>query len=297
MTPTCQIERHLGQTIRRRLPHGVAEFVLFVLKQGWACLFGGLLLLAMICTKAIWTDTWPVARYDALLLIAIVIQAAMLLFRLETLQEAKVILLFHLTGTAMEIFKIHAGSWAYPEPGLFKLWGVPMFSGFMYASVGSYIARVIRIFNMRFTSYPPFWTTVALAALIYLNFFSHHFIADFRVALMLATVLLFMRTRIWFTVGNRYWMPLPVAAGLASLFLWIAENIGTLTGTWVYAGSADFDWASLSKMGSWYLLLYVAFVTVTLVIREPLDIAAPNQNADQDRRDDDQVERHDARHA
>lgn len=33
--------------------------------------------------------------------------------------RSRVILLFHLTGTAMEWFKVTAGSWAYPEPGLF----------------------------------------------------------------------------------------------------------------------------------------------------------------------------------
>ena len=148
--------------------------------------------------------------------------------------------------------------------------GVPLFSGFMYASVGSYIARVIRIFDMKFAPYPPFWVTVVLAVAIYVNFFAHHFVWDIRLVLFAATVLIYGRTRITFTVGRSYWMPLPVAAFLASFFLWVAENIGTLTGTWVYAGSAEFDWASISKMGSWYLLLYVSFVTVTLVIRDPL---------------------------
>jgi uncharacterized membrane protein YoaT (DUF817 family) len=66
-------------------------------------------------------------------------------------------------------------------------------------------------------------------------------------------------------------MPLPLAALLSSFFLWIAENIGTNTGTWVYAGDhGGFDWVSFSKMGSWYLLLYVSFVSVTLVYREAL---------------------------
>ena len=31
-------------------------------------------------------------------------------------------------------------------------------------------------------------------------------------------------------------MPLPVAAFLSSLALWVAENIGTATGTWIYSG-------------------------------------------------------------
>ena len=55
-----------------------------------------------------------------------------------------------------------------------------------------------------------------------------------------------------------------LSAFLASLFLWIAENIGTRTGTWLYAGQHEAQLVSFAKIGSWYLLLYVSFVTVTL---------------------------------
>jgi uncharacterized membrane protein YoaT (DUF817 family) len=268
---TRALERHLGDRVRARLPHGLAEFVMFGLKQGWAALFGGLMLIGLLVTKALWQEGWPIARYDALVVYAVGLQLAFLYFRLESWNEARVILLFHLTGTAMEIFKVQAGSWAYPEPGVLKLLGVPLFSGFMYASVGSYQARVMRIFDMRFTPYPPFWLTVVLGVAIYVNFFAHHFLPDFRLGLFAATVIVFWRTRIWFTVGaHAYWMPLPLAALLTSFFLWIAENVGTNTGTWVYAGQGAFDWVSFSKLGSWYLLLYVSFVTVTLVYREGL---------------------------
>ncbi|MCU9849782.1 DUF817 domain-containing protein [Defluviimonas sp. WL0024] len=273
---THQIERALGVWMRARLPHGLAEFVMFILKQGWASLFGGLLLAALIVSRAVWQPDWALQRYDALLIFAVSVQALFLWARLETWNEAKVILLFHLTGTAMEIFKTGAGSWSYPEPGLLKLWGVPLFSGFMYASVGSYMARVIRIFQMRFTPYPPYWMTVALAAAIYVNFFAHHYLPDIRLVLFAATVLLFARTRIWFRIGERdYWMPLPVAALLTSFFLWIAENVGTGTGTWLYAGQNPLDRVSFAKLGSWYLLLYVSFVTVTLVYRSVLGAMAP----------------------
>ena len=213
----------------------------------------------------------PLYRYDLLVIVALGLQALFLALKLETWEEARVIALFHLTGTAMEFFKVHAGSWSYPEPGFFKILGVPLFSGFMYASVGSFMARTIRVFDMRFAPYPPFWTTMLLAVAIYVNFFSHHFLPDIRIALFAATILLFARTRIWYRIGdNLYWMPLPVAAFLSSIFLWLAENIGTMTGTWVYSGQARLELVSLSKMGSWYLLLYVSFVTVTLVVRGPV---------------------------
>lgn len=271
---TPRLERRLGDWARARLPFGLAEIIMFVLKQGWACLFGGLLLLAILLTKAIWQADWPLARYDALFLFAVLTQAAFLWLRLETWEEARVILLFHLTGTAMELFKIHAGSWAYPEPGLFKLAGVPLFSGFMYASVGSYMARVIRIFEMRFAPYPPLWLTFLLAAAIYVNFFAHHFLPDIRLVLFAATVLLYGRTRISFRISHKdWWMPLPLAALFSSLALWVAENVGTATGTWLYSGQHPEHWVSFAKLGSWYLLLYVAFATVTLVSRSALQPA------------------------
>ena len=265
----------MGDWARARLPFALAEFVLFVLKQGWACLFGGLLLLAIIGTKFLWQPDWPLHRYDALFLFAIATQAVFLWARLETWEEARVILLFHLTGTAMEWFKVHAGSWAYPEPGLFKLLGVPLFSGFMYASVGSYIARVIRIFDMRFAPYPPFALTLVLGLAIYVNFFAHHFLPDIRLVLFAATVVLYARTRVWFRIHDRHWwMPLPLAAFLSALALWLAENVGTATGTWIYSGQLPGQIVSLAKLGSWYLLLYVAFVTVTLVTRQSLSAQA-----------------------
>jgi len=239
--------------------------------MGWASLFGGLMLGGIIASKALWRADWPISRYDALLGYALAIQIVFLAFRLETLEEAKVILLFHLTGTLMEWFKVSAGSWAYPEPGLFKLFDVPLFSGFMYASVGSFIARVIRLFEMRFAPYPPFALTLALAVAIYINFFAHHFVWDLRLLLIAATIVLYGQTMIAYTVGRRHRMNLVLAAALSSFFLWLAENIGTLTGTWVYAGTHLSSFASLSKMGSWYLLLYVAFITVTVVVRPRSD--------------------------
>lgn len=264
-------ERRLGDIARRYLPTALAEFVMFGLKMAWASLFAGLMLGAIIVTALLWPENAPLARYDFLVGFALTTQALFLVFKLESWAEARVILLFHVTGTIMEIFKLDMGSWGYPEPGVLKLAGVPLFSGFLYASVGSFIARAIRIFDMRFTSYPPFWATLLLALAIYANFFTHHFIIDLRYGLFVATVLVFGRTRIYFTpFGHRLWMPLVLAAFLASLFLYLAENIGTLTGTWLYAGTAEFSFTSLAKLGSWYLLLFVSFVQVTLVYRHVL---------------------------
>ncbi|WP_264213907.1 DUF817 domain-containing protein [Leisingera thetidis] len=261
--------------MRGRLPPALSGFIMFTLKQGWAAIFGILLLGGLIVTGWIWQPGWGLARYDALLAYALMLQVLLLASGMESWREVRVILLFHLTGTAMEIFKVQAGSWAYPGAGLIKVYEVPLFSGFMYAAVGSYMARVIRLFDMQFAPYPPFWASVLLAIAIYGNFFAHHFLPDIRLGLFAATVLLFARTRIWFRIGEcYYWMPLPLAAFFSSFFLWLAENVGTSTKTWLYNGQSSADWVSLAKMGSWYLLLYVSFVTVTLVFREALSPAA-----------------------
>ncbi|MEM7237711.1 MAG: DUF817 domain-containing protein [Pseudomonadota bacterium] len=271
MQPRLPIERRMGDWMRSRLPFAVAEFVMFGLKQGWACLFGGVMLVLLIVTKLIWQADWTLARYDFLVIAALGIQVTFLAQKLESWGEAKVILLFHITGTMMEVFKLEMGSWSYPEPGVLKVGGVPLFSGFLYAAVGSYIARVVRIFDMRFISYPAEPLTWALGAAIYLNFFWHHFGPDARYILMSGTVALYLHTRISFLISDhRYAMPLLVAAGLATVFLWIAENVGTLTGTWVYAGNSAFHWTGIEKAGSWYLLLYVSLVQVMLVCRDRL---------------------------
>jgi len=180
-------------------------------------------------------------------------------------------LLFHATGTVMEIFKTNMGSWTYPEPSLFRIDQVPLFSGFMYAAVGSFMTRAIRVFDMSFSPFPHVAWLYALGLLIYLNFFTHHFMPDIRLALFAVTLVLFTKTRVQFRIETRwFWMPLPLAALLSSFFLWVAENIGTLTRTWHYSDQADWDLVSLSKMGSWYLLLYISFASVLLVNRDAI---------------------------
>ena len=277
---TEQIEQRLGNWARGHLPPYVRGVVVFILKQGWAALFGGVFLAALIITRLIWQDDWLLSRNDALVMIAVCVQALMLAFHLETWDEAKVIFLFHVTGTVMEVYKLHVGSWDYPGSGMAEVFGVPLFTGFMYAAVGSYIARVIRGFRMQFAPYPPFWVTLILAGAIYANFFTHHFWVDIRLGLFVATVVIYARTRLWFDTGIRArWIPLPLAIFFAAILIWIAENVGTFTQTWVYAGQGTFDLVSLGKLGSWYLLLYVSFTTVTLVGRDALhrDALSPSK--------------------
>lgn len=249
------------------------EFAVFVFKQGWACLFGALMLGALLLTGFWWPDWMPVARYDALTVWAILVQCGMLAFRLETWREAVVIFLFHAVGTVMELFKTSAGSWLYPGNSLLHIGAVPLFSGFMYASVGSYIARVWRGFDFRFTAFPPKWPTIALAVAIYVNFFAHHWLPDVRWGLFAATAVLFWRTKVWFRPLSTYRsMPLLVGFFLVALFIWFAENIGTFAHAWAYPNQMH-GWQLVppTKLGAWYLLMIISFVLVSLVapIRKP----------------------------
>lgn len=255
---------------RPKLKFFLTEFLYFGFKQAWACLFGGLMLAGLVVTKLLWNADWPLSRYDFMFIYAILIQLAFIRFRLETAEEIRVIFVFHLVGTAMEIFKTHMGSWVYPEENLIRLGGVPLFSGFMYSAVGSYIARVWRIFDFRFTHYPRKDLTVLLCVLIYVNFFTHHFTYDIRLFLFAFAIVLYARTWVYYKPdGMHQRMPLLLGFGLVSFFIWIAENAGTFAAAWRYPDQKH-EWALVSphKMGAWFLLMIISFVLVTLLHKE-----------------------------
>ncbi len=274
-----KIERRLGDWLRSHLHHSVAEFIMFGAKMAWSSIFAGGLLFMIILTALIYPENASLTRYDFLVIYALLLQILMLVFRLESLKEAGVILLFHLSGTVMEVFKLAQGSWDYPEAGWLEIGGVPLFSGFMYASVGSFMVRAMRVFDMRFVPYPAPWLANSLALAIYVNFFTHHYIVDMRWLLIAATFLIFGRTIVCFVpFGARWHMPMVVAGVLSSLFLYLAENIGTLSGTWVYGSAALHQFTSPMKITSWYLLLYVSFTQVMLVVRKTGVTTQPARN-------------------
>ncbi|MCT1907815.1 DUF817 domain-containing protein [Brachybacterium paraconglomeratum] len=256
-----------GGTKRARL----VELVVFGLKQAWACVFGAVMLVLLVTARMLYPDDAPLARADALVLAAVAVQVAMLALRLESLREMGVIALFHVVGTAMEVFKTAVGSWAYETEGFLRIGEVPLYTGFMYAAVGSYMVRVMRLFDLRFTRYPPLLATAALAAAIYANFFTHHYLPDARWVLLAATLLLYGRCVMSLRVHRRApWRRMPVIAaflGVAGL-LWIAENVGTAAGAWIYPHQrAGWELVPASKFVSWLLLMMVSVVLVTLVHR------------------------------
>jgi uncharacterized membrane protein YoaT (DUF817 family) len=246
------------------------EFLLFGLKQAWACLFGGAMVFLLVTTHYVWPAHAPLARYDFLVLAALAIQVAMLALKLEHWDEAAVILIFHVVGTGMEVFKTAHGSWIYPEHSLLRIGGVPLFSGFMYAAIGSYIARAWRMFEIRFSYYPPVWATWVLAVAAYLNFFSHHYLPDIRIGLFALSALLYGPGVFYFTpdVKPRR-MPMLLGLVLVSLFIWFAENAGTFANAWTYPSQrTGWQMVPFEKLGAWYLLMILSLVLVT-VVRKP----------------------------
>lgn len=134
----------------------------------------------------------------------------------------------------------------------------------MYAAVGSYIAQAWKVFSLRVVDYPKTWKTVGVGALVYINFFTHHFIPDFRWWLKLVVIVLFWKTKVEFMVRERvYKMPLVLSFVSMGFFIWIAENISTFLGAWEYPDQ-ELSWSivSFSKVSSWSLLVIISFIIV-----------------------------------
>jgi uncharacterized membrane protein YoaT (DUF817 family) len=250
---------------RAALRDAAVEFMHFALKEAQACLFAGLFFAAVLFVPR--GSVFWVPRYDLLLLIAVVIQAWMVLTGRETLDELKAICVFHVLGFCLELFKTSGAihSWAYPEFAYSKIGGVPLFSGFMYAAVGSYIIQAWRILELRVIHHPPYWMATLVACAIYLNFFTHHYIGDLRWYLAAAAIGLYARSVVVF----RPWrqerrLPLSLSLVLIGFFIWLAENIGTFFGLWAYPHQLG-AWAAVhvQKWSAWSLLVLMTFTIVT----------------------------------
>jgi uncharacterized membrane protein YoaT (DUF817 family) len=246
------------------LRRAAVEFLWFGIKEARACLFAGLFFLAVFSMPR--AGILGVPRYDLLLLIAVAIQAWMVWAKLETWDELKAITLFHVIGFGLEVFKTSSaiGSWSYPDFAYTKLFGVPLFSGFMYAAVGSYIIQSWRLLDMRIRHHPPYWMAGLVAIMIYANFFTHHYIPDLRWYLAALALGLYARTTIIFRPLDRdRTMPLLLGFLLVGFFIWLAENISTFFGIWRYPDQLG-AWSRvhIGKWSSWSLLVVMTFTIV-----------------------------------
>ena len=260
-----------------RLPRFLREFLYFGIKEARACLFVVLFFAAVFTVPR--AGLFGLPRYDVLLVVALGIQAWMLATRLETWDEFKAICLFHVVGFALEVFKTSPsiGSWSYPDAGYTKLFGVPLFAGFMYAAVGSYVIQAWRLFDLRVRHHPPHWMAALVAILIYANFFTHHYIGDYRWYLAACALGLYARSSVVFRPLDRdRSMPLLLAFVLIGFFIWIAENISTFFHVWSYPNQIG-AWAAVhvGKWSSWALLVVMTFTIVANLkhIKERIHVA------------------------
>ncbi|WP_448627481.1 DUF817 domain-containing protein [Geodermatophilus sp. URMC 64] len=238
-----------------------------LLRFGWVeaqcCLFAALFFLGLALVRLV---PLPIDPADALLVWCLGVTLVLWLVRWETGREVAVIFGFHLVGLALELFKVRQGSWSYPDTGLATVGDVPLYSGFMYAAVGSYVCQAWRRLDLRITAYRA-RSTAAVAGLVYLNFFTSHVMWDARLVLAAALLLVTRRTWVHFTVGaHRYAMPLALSFGLIGFFLWAAENAATFLRAWQYP-SQESVWTLVhpAKLGSWSLLVVVSIVLVAAV--------------------------------
>lgn len=89
----------------------------------------------ILATGFFYPENASLTHYDFLAVSAISIQIILLATGMETWNEAKVILIYHIAGTAMKAFKTQAGSWVYPEESTLRIGAVPLLLGFMLVAL------------------------------------------------------------------------------------------------------------------------------------------------------------------
>jgi uncharacterized membrane protein YoaT (DUF817 family) len=245
-----------------KLPNALIELIAFGIKNAFSCLFPAFIFALLILSKVIEFPFIP--RYDLLLFACIAMQAFMYFSKLETAHEVLVITMFHLLGLVMEIYKVSMGSWSYPEFAYTKIMGVPLYSGFMYASVGSFVCQAWRWFDLRIENWPGITVAASISAAIYLNFFTHHYIYDWRWVITVLLIVSFWKTRWVFQaadVERRF--PMVLSFLLIGFFIWVGENIATYFGAWRYASQHEgWKMVSIGKISSWFLLCVLSIVIV-----------------------------------
>lgn len=256
----------------------IVELFIFTKKQAQAAVFGGVLLFALILTKYI--SIPGIYRYDLLFIIAILTQAFLILKKYEEPKEIFVIALFHIAAMGMEIFKTSpsVGSWQYPEPSIFSIYNVPLFTGFMYSAIGSYIVRSWRINEFVFTNLPSRLTMLIFGLAIYINFFTNHFTYDIRYILFVGLLIVFWKTVFEVRLTDKIYRIHPLLSNaLFAFIIWMSEQVGTFARAWIYPNqTAGWKPVSFHMFTSWYLLLVFSFILIALIIGRQKDVRQNN---------------------
>lgn len=230
------------------------DFLLFGWKQAINCLFPAVIFITLWLSTAI---NLPIAKYDFIFLVLLSLQVILLATKYENLSEVKVVMIFHVLGLFFEIAKVNAGRWSYPEEAFFMILNVPLYSGFLYASVASYVLQANKRLKLKYINWPTPKVTLLISGAIYLNFFTNLFIHDLRIILFIFIFLAFYRVVVEFTPREKtYKMPMILAFGLIAIYIWIAENISTFFEAWVYPHQSEI-WkvVDINIVSSWFLLV------------------------------------------
>lgn len=151
----------------------VLGFLYFGVLQARFSLFAGLFFAAVFSIPR--PGLWGAPRDDALPVIALTIQPWMFSAKLETLDGLKAITISH--PDRLRPRGIQDLQWnkvlRLAMFCIYKKCSACLFSGFMDAAVGSDITPSWGLLGLRVPHHPPHWMTWSIAALIYLDFFTH----------------------------------------------------------------------------------------------------------------------------
>lgn len=198
-----------------------------------------------------------------------IVQVCLYKFGFETKRDILVVTIFHLIGLSMELIEVGINhSWAYTSSGIFYIASVPIFTGFMYACVGSYMAKEFKLLELKVSSMPSNKFIVIFSIAIYANFILNNHIYDFRYVLLVIMFVVYNRANLTFKpLLKSYRFNLPLSFLLIGFFIWVAENISTYLGIWSYPNQVPvWHLVHVSKITSWMLLSIVSFNLVYLLI-------------------------------
>ncbi len=227
-----------------------------------ACTFPFALIACLAFTKFVSIPGIP--RYDLLFGLCLGIQILMVKAKMESWRDAGVVAVFHLLGLGLEIYKVNQGSWSYPEFSYLKVFGAPIYSGFMHGSVASFMCLAWKQFNLKSSGWLLPNQSWPIAIVTYALFFMSQATTQFRLSTLVVVLLFFWQCKVHYTIHRqRYQMPMPLSFVLIGFMIWVAENIATYLGAWKYPYQLEV-WQPVhaGKIVSWTLLMIVSLIIV-----------------------------------
>ena len=191
----------------------IKQLLHFTYEQTLSCLFPVVIFLTLALSKIV--SIPGLYRYDFILIACLLMQWIMYKTGLETKDELKVITVFHLIGLLLEIYKVHFGSWSYPEEAYSKIFEF-RFTAALCTQVSqvTYAKRGEGCIYKCIITESYFYRAIRSNDL--LQFFTHHFLYDFRWFLTLLLFIVFFRTFVEFSLrGVTYKIPLVLSFSLS----------------------------------------------------------------------------------